>query len=167
MTRRTPPAPPTARVTTLVDADAQTAFRVFTEETDLWWRRGPKYRFTRASDGVLRFEGGVGGRLLEVAPGDPADAFEVGRVRVWEPGRRLVFSWRIPNFAPQEQTEVDVRFEPVGDRTRVTIEHRGWDSLPHDHPARHGLSGPALSAMLGLWWADLATAFRRHGAAGG
>jgi len=31
-----------------------------------------------------------------------------------------------------------VRFEAVGDQTRVTIEHRGWDEIPQDHAARHG-----------------------------
>jgi hypothetical protein len=31
-----------------------------------------------------------------------------------------------------------VRFEAVGDLTRVTVEHRGWDEIPQDHVARHG-----------------------------
>jgi hypothetical protein len=26
----------------------------------------------------------------------------------------------------------------VGEETRVTIEHRGWDAIPQDHVARHG-----------------------------
>jgi hypothetical protein len=32
---------------------------------------------------------------------------------------------------------VEVRFEPVGAETRVTVEHRGWDSVPENHVARH------------------------------
>jgi hypothetical protein len=31
-----------------------------------------------------------------------------------------------------------VRFEAVGEQTRVTVEHRGWDEIPQDHVARHG-----------------------------
>jgi hypothetical protein len=35
-------------------------------------------------------------------------------------------------------TQVQVRFEPVGDETRVVLEHSGWDSVPQKHAARHG-----------------------------
>jgi hypothetical protein len=41
-------------------------------------------------------------------------------------------------FAPGQSTQLDVRFEAVGDLTRVTVEHRGWDEIPQDHVARHG-----------------------------
>ena len=36
-------------------------------------------------------------------------------------------------------THVEVRFEAVGEETRVTVEHAGWDSVPAAHVARHGL----------------------------
>src|SRR4029453_2998789 len=41
------------------------AFEVFTRETDLWWRRGVKYRLAGKRPGVLAFEPGPGGRLFE------------------------------------------------------------------------------------------------------
>ena len=63
-------------------------------------------------------------------------------------------------IAPHEVTHVDVRFEAVSSGTRVTLEHRGWDALPLDHPARHGFSGSAFTSIIGLRWADLLTAFR-------
>lgn len=151
-----------ARVTTFVAVDPGLAFEVFTEETDLWWRRGQRYRFGEGRDGNLRFEGGAGGRLVEDF-GNGA-RFEVGRVLVWEPGARLVFEWRGRNFAPGEITEVEVCFEPASGGTRVTLEHRGWDALRPDHPARHGLGGTAFTAMIGLWWGDLATSLRTHAA---
>jgi hypothetical protein len=44
----------------------------------------------------------------------------------------------------------------------VTVEHRGWSSLRPDHPARHGLPGPAFSRVLGMFWGDLMTALREH-----
>jgi len=152
------------RVTTTVAVDPATAFAVFTEEVDAWWRRGPRYRFDGERAGTMRFEPGVGGRLVE-AYGD-GDACEVGEIRVWDPGRRLVFVWRGKAFAPGEATEVEVRFERVAAGTRVTLEHRGWGALRADHPARHGLAGPAFASMIGLWWGDLLTALRARAAAG-
>ena len=63
---------------------------------------------------------------------------EVGRITVWKPGERLALIWRQATFAPDQSTQLDVRFEAVGDQTRVTVEHRGWDEIPQDHVARHG-----------------------------
>jgi len=63
------------------------------------------------------------------------------RVRVWEPGARLVFAFRAHNFVPGQVTEVEIRFEPELDGTRVTLEHRGWSQIAPEHPARHGLQG--------------------------
>lgn len=151
----------TVKVTSFVAVAPEVAFEVFTEETDLWWRRGPRHRFGGQRPGVLSFEPGVGGRLFE-AYDDGADVFEVGRVLVWEPGARLVFEWRIRNFAPGECTEVEVRFEPAEGGTSVILEHRGWASLPKDHPVRHGLFGDAFTSMVGLWWGDLMVALRAH-----
>jgi hypothetical protein len=156
----TEPSGDRARVTTFVKIDAGTAFRVFTEEIDLWWRRGPKFRFGGARRGVLQFEPGAGGRLFEQFDGPGKPVYEVGKVLVWEPGARLVVEWWIQNLEPAQRTEVEVRFEPGEGGTRVTVEHRGWSMLPKDHPARHGLDGPKLTAMLGMWWGDLLTALR-------
>jgi hypothetical protein len=52
-------------------------------------------------------------------------------------GARLAFTWRQASFAPDQVTRVEVRFDPVGDETRVTVEHIGWDTMPQDHVARH------------------------------
>jgi len=121
-------------VTTVVAVDAASAFSIFTDEVDLWWRREPRYR----AGGPMRFEPGVGGRLLEGA----ADAeIELGRVTTWEPGRRLVLAWTGASQVAGARTEVEIRFEPEADAsTRVTIEHRGWDAVPARHPARIGLT---------------------------
>jgi uncharacterized protein YndB with AHSA1/START domain len=150
------------RVTTVVRVDPAAAFEVFTRETDRWWRRGPRYRFGGGERGVLYFEPGPGGRLLERFGEAGEDVFEVGKVLVGEPGSRLVFQWRIRSFAPGESTEVEVRFEPAENGTRVTLEHRGWSGLCRDHPARHGLHGPAFRDLIGLWWGELLTSLRAH-----
>lgn len=153
-------------VTTVVAVDPEAAFAMFTEEVDAWWRRGPRHRFSATRTGAMRFEPGVGGRLLEVYDAAKGDAYEVGRVLVWKPAEQLVFEWRGVAFAPGEKTCVDVRFEKVGGGTRVVLEHRGWDALRPDHPARHGLEGGAFTSMVGLWWADLLAVLRARAARG-
>jgi len=146
--------------TTLVGADPDTAFKLFTEEVDAWWKQGPRFRPSLHGAGVLRFEPGVGGRLLEIYEGGAS--FEFGRVTVWEPGRRLVMEMRARNFGPGEFTQVEVRFEAAGEDTRVTVEHRGWDNFPADHPVKHGLDEQAFSDVMGVWWGDLLVSIRNH-----
>lgn len=119
-----------------VKATPQQAFDVFTREIGAWWRPNGLFQFTPRGDGELRFEPGENGRL--VACLDNGKEFEIGRVTAWDPGERLAFTWRQATFAPDQSTQVDVRFEPVGDETRVTVEHRGWDAIPQEHAARHG-----------------------------
>ncbi len=140
-------------VTTLVAADPDAAFAIFTAEVDSWWKRGPMFRPATGTGGVLRFEPGAGGRLLETY--EDGSTFEFGRVRVWEPGRRLVFEMFARSFGPGESTEVEVRFEAEGEQTRVTLENRGWDRFPQDHPVRHGMDDTAFRDMMSIWWADL------------
>lgn len=150
-----------AKVTVTVAADPATAFAIFTEETDLWWRRGPKFRMAGRNPGTLLFEAGAGGRLMEQfeTPSGPKIVV-MGRIIAWEPPQRLVFEWRAANFAPDESTEVEVLFEAAGEKTRVTVNHRGWAKLRADHPVRHGADGPGTVRQIGLWWGDLLTAFR-------
>ena len=156
-------------VSVLVTVDPATAFAVFTEEIDAWWKRGPAYRFSSSHDaGVMRFEPGVGGRLVEVFDEAENEEYEVGRVLVWEPAQRLVFEFRPPNFEPDQCTEVEVRFAAVGQDTRVSVEHRGWAGLPPDHPVRHGLEDTAFEMMRGHWWLELLRTLRiRAGRRGG
>lgn len=118
----------TVTVTTVVRTDPASAFAIFTGEIDRWWSRGPLYRDSE----TMRFDGG---RLL-------LGEVEIGRVLEWEPGVRLVMSWK-------ENTEVEVRFAAIGDGTRVTVEHRG---LPQ--------RGEAYRSQIGLWWGRLLTGFR-------
>jgi uncharacterized protein YndB with AHSA1/START domain len=152
-----------ARVTVLVSAPPERAFAVFTQEIDVWWKRGPRFRFGGRSPGVLHFEPGLGGRLFEAfGEGAGARVYEAGRITVWEPPSRLVFQWRNANFAPAETTEVEVRFEASPHGTSVTVEHRGWAALRPDHPARHGLEGAEYSRELGLWWGQLLSSLREH-----
>jgi SAM-dependent methyltransferase len=73
----------------------------------------------------IRFEPGAEGRVTE-------GAVEVGRVVAWEPGARIALEWHPADWQPDEATRVELRFEPVDDGTRVTLEHSGWGRLIGD-----------------------------------
>ncbi len=151
--------------TTLVASDPAAAFEAFTAEVDVWWKKGPKYRPSLHGPGVLSFEPGAGGRFLETYR--DGSEFVFGRVQVWEPGRRLVFDCVARAFAPDESTQVEVRFEAEGDNTRVTVEQWGWDRFPEGHPVKHGLPGEAFRDVMSVWWADLLVAIQNHVAKAG
>jgi uncharacterized protein YndB with AHSA1/START domain len=136
------------------------AFDVFTNEIALWWQPDELFRITARGDGRLAFEPGVGGRLFTQL--DDGSTFEIGRVSAWEPGKRLRFSWRQSTFTDEQSTEVEVLFEAVGKETRVSIEHRAWDTLPQRHAARHGFPEHATLARVGDWWRVSLTAFKKR-----
>ena len=133
-----------------VAAEPQRAFEVFTAEIGQWWRPNGLFLFTPYGAGQLAFEPGQGGRLTETLA--DGRVFEIGRVTAWEPPTHLGFSWRQASFTPDQQTEVHVRFEPIGQETRVTVEHLGWDTLPAEHVARHGFPDMVYLQRHGEWW---------------
>ena len=106
----------------------------------VWWE----------GDGILAFEPRAGGRLWTTLPSGAQ--FEIGRISRWEPGARLVFSWRQASFAPEQSTEVEVQFEGVGTQTRISVEHRAWDTIPQRHVARHGFPEHSTLQHVANWW---------------
>lgn len=129
------------------------AFDIFTQEIGQWWADTRTFRFTPRSPGQLAFEppsGDSPGRLVERLPN--GKVFEIGPVRDWRRGERLVVGWRQATFGPEHATEVEVRFEAVADETRVTVEHRGWDSVPQEHVARHGFPIIRTNQLQGEQW---------------
>ncbi len=143
-----------------VPTDPSTAFEVFTNEIALWWQPSELFWITSAGDGRLAFEPGIGGRLYTTL--DNGTTFEIGRISAWEPGKRLRFSWRQASFSDEQSTEVDVLFEPVGDETRVSIEHRAWDTIPQKHAARHGFPEHVTLQHVGNWWRVSLAAFKER-----
>lgn len=149
-----------AVVSLRVRATPQRAFDAFTGEIGQWWRHNPLFLFTPRPPGVLSFEPGPGGRLIETR--ESGKVFEVGKVVAWQPGVRLVFGWRTASFAPDQHTEVEVRFEAVGDETRISVEHRGWDTIPVEHVARHGFPEVVFLRREGEWWLELLASLRAN-----
>ena len=132
-----------------VRAAPERAFQAFVEEIGAWWRPNVLFQ-TTPRPGVLSFEPGEGGRLIETREG--GKAFEIGAIRVWEPPHRLVFSWRQASFPLDLHTEVEVGFEAVGDETRVSVEHRGFDQVPAESAARHRFPDAVLLMRLADFW---------------
>jgi uncharacterized protein YndB with AHSA1/START domain len=133
-----------------VPASPERAFEAFTQEIGSWWQPDALYPLTRQGDGRLSFEPGPGGRLITTSA--DGEVFEIGRVSVWEPGRRLVFSWRQESYPAGQETEVEVHFEPVGRETRVSLEHRAWDLIPRRSAARHGFPEAVTLEHVARWW---------------
>jgi activator of Hsp90 ATPase-like protein len=107
-----------------VACSPERAFEVFTREIGSWWPLG---QYSIGGDKITEvvFEEHVGGRIFE-RHSDGGEG-EWGRLLEWEPPRSFTMSW-YPGHDSSEATELQVRFAPDGDGTRVELEHRGWEA---------------------------------------
>jgi uncharacterized protein YndB with AHSA1/START domain len=142
-----------------VKATPDRAFAAFTQEIGEWWRPSSLFLITPRGDGRLSFEGGSGGRLVAALPG--GKTFEIGKITAWTPPFELAFTWRHASFTPDQNTDVTVRFEAIGEETRVTVEHRGWAEIPRQHVARHGFPDHATLLRVAEWWRASLETMRR------
>jgi uncharacterized protein YndB with AHSA1/START domain len=133
-----------------VKATPERAFQAFVEEIGQWWTPSRLFQTTPRPPGVLAFEPGEGGRLTETLAN--GKVFEIGRITLWEPPSRLVFSWRQASFPVDLHTEVEVAFQAVGEETRVSVEHRGFDEVPAESAARHRFPDQVLLMRLAEYW---------------
>jgi len=100
------------------------AFMTWTQRISTWWPSD--HTASGAADLVVVLEGRVGGRVFErTATGVEHDW---GEVLAWDPPHRLVYSWHLRRDRA-DATEVEIRFRASEGRTRVEIEHRGWERL--------------------------------------
>ena len=145
MTSVTSPRGDRAWATVSVAVPPERAFRPFTEEIKLWWRRGPRFRNVHGDQGIICVEPRVSGRVFEsVGEGANEIVCEVGKSKLWQPSERLISEWHASNFAPDERTEVELTFVRSRSGTQVTVEHRGWSAIRPDHPVRHGQEDAAF-----------------------
>lgn len=133
-----------------VNAPAARAFAAFTGEIAEWWQPNELFRFTDRPNGRLAFEPDPPKRLVEI--GTDGERFEIGAVTLWDPPHNLVFDWRQAGFPEGQSTQVSVRFDPLDEGTRVTVEHFGWDGIPQGSAARHGFPLAAFQERLAEWW---------------
>jgi uncharacterized protein YndB with AHSA1/START domain len=135
-----------------VDAPLETAFDVFTTGVSSWWPLETHSLGAKREDGVravsVHIEPRVGGRMYErLSDGTDGDW---GEVAVWDPPDRIVIGWRLDPAGPA--TELDVRFTDEAGRTRVELEHRGWERL--------GERGPGARESYEEGWPGVLDRFR-------
>jgi uncharacterized protein YndB with AHSA1/START domain len=114
------------RKAVVVELGQEAAFLLFTQALPSWWPVG-SHSIGGARAREARFQGGLGGRIYEVL--DDGTEYDWGRVMAWEPPQRFVCSWD-PSVEARTPTEGEVRFlAERADRTRVELEHRGWEQI--------------------------------------
>ena len=116
----------------VVDCTPEHAFEVFTERLETWW----PFESHSPGNGLpvsATFEPRVGGRVYQTMAG--GEEHEWATVLVWEPPARFVIDWHVNPTSPS--TEVEVRFLPEGEGTRVELEHRGWERYGDEGADRH------------------------------
>ncbi len=127
----------------VVPASAEKAFAVFTER--FGEIKPPEHNLLGAPIEQTILEPRVGGHIYD--RGTDGTECRWARILVFEPPRRLVFSWDIgPTWQletdPANASEVEVRFiAETPERTRVELEHRNLD--------RHGPGWPSLAEGVG------------------
>jgi len=126
-----------------VQAPIDRAFAVFTQEIGTWW--SPDQHILEADLAEMVFEPHVGGHIYD--RGVDGSECRWSRVLVYDPPKRVVFSWDI-NTQWQIETDVEKTSEveicfiaEAGDRTRVVLEHRHLD--------RHGDGWEAMALAVG------------------
>jgi uncharacterized protein YndB with AHSA1/START domain len=120
------------RRSVMVTCSVKKAFEVFTEGMGMWW---PVRELSRAAD---RDEAEVKTERVVVEPWEGGRIYETmsdgsegswGTILTWVPPHRLVMAWK-PNLTALPPTEVEIQFIEQDDgRTRVDLEHRGWERL--------------------------------------
>ena len=110
------------RKTLVVDCTPEQAFRTFTEGILTWWPFATHSIHSETPAAVVW--GDEDGRVVEQHADGRKGTW--GELLVWEPGRRLVMNW-YPGRGPEDATELEVRFEPDGEKTRVELEHRYFE----------------------------------------
>jgi uncharacterized protein YndB with AHSA1/START domain len=101
---------PPVRRTISVSWDPEAAFRRFTEDFGAWW---PSATHSIGGARVQRigFECRAGGAIVEELK--DGRRFQWGKVTLWEPPRRVAFTWH-PSREETEAQDVEVRFVPEG-----------------------------------------------------
>lgn len=134
-----------------VPQDVEGAFALFVDEIGAWWPLATHSIGGAEGATGVRFEGGKGGRLVESLRDGSTAVW--GTVVVWDPPRRLRFTWH-PGDDEEHATDVDVTFEPssTGGGTIVELVHSGWERMP-DGAARRANYDPGWDLVLGRYTA--------------
>jgi uncharacterized protein YciI len=104
---------------TLVDADPDVAFRVFTEQIGSWWPVAG--HSVHGQGGTVTFDGK---NIVEISANGERVVW--GAVIDWQPGERVAFTWH-PSTGAERPSYVTVTFTAANGRTLVSLVHDGWE----------------------------------------
>lgn len=108
-----------------VELPQREAFEFFTSHLSRWWPLETHSVSGKRTETAI-FELGEGGEIFELA--ENSEKVLWGTVLEFQPPERVVFSWH-PGRPPETAQEIEVRFEATPGGTRVSLEHRGWESF--------------------------------------
>jgi uncharacterized protein YndB with AHSA1/START domain len=112
----------TVRKTLTVNCSPERAFEVFTAGMASWWPFETHSTSDERPEAVV-IEAHEGGRVYErLADGKESDW---ATVTAWEPPSLFAVKWHVTSGKPE--TQLEVRFLPEGDGTRVELTHGGWE----------------------------------------
>jgi Activator of Hsp90 ATPase homolog 1-like protein len=131
------------RISFDVDCPPEHAFAVWTSKIGKWW---PRDHTVSGDPEDVVLQSGAGGRIYErTATGERIDW---GEVTVWEPPRRLSYLWHIGRERGTA-TAVEINFVGEGaTRTRIEIEHSGWEVLGEEADAWRDKNRGGWDALL-------------------
>ena len=135
-----------------VKASPARAFEIFTAGMSRWWLKTHTINPTKSPLKDIIMEPRQGGRWFE--RGEDGSECQWGKVLAWEPPARLLLAWQINGawkFDPGLVTEVEIRFTPDGNGTKVELEHRDL--------ARLGDAAEALREAFQRGWGSLLEEF--------
>lgn len=135
------------RKTITVDCVVEEAFRTFTTDAISWW---PLDSHSIHGNDVreIVLEEREGGEVYEVTADGTRGHW--ASVLHFEPPNRIVLAWNIL-ARESSPTEVEVRFTPDGDTTRVDLEHRGWETVADDREAKRDNYDTGWDRVLGSY----------------
>lgn len=118
------------RRSVMVECSVEHAFATFTDRINDWWPLGKHsidYYETGSPAETVIFQGGAGGQVYERTT--KGEELKWADVIAYDPPHRFVLAWNPSREQDRPQTEIEVTFTDVDGRTRVDLEHRGWERL--------------------------------------
>jgi DNA-binding transcriptional ArsR family regulator len=147
--------PPVQKICT-VPIPPETAFDLFTNRMGEWW---PVETHSISADTAavrdLRFEGRVGGRVVELTT--DGQEYSWADVLAWNPPTRFVLSWH-PTTEPVAASRLEVKFLAVEGGTEVVLTHTAWEEF--------GEAGSALRDRYDTGWDLVIERLEAHASVG-
>jgi uncharacterized protein YndB with AHSA1/START domain len=118
----------------VVKCGADDAFRYFTADFHKWWPGHTHSVIAMSGGGAKRprsctLDPRPGGLIVE--RGEDDERYVWGTITVWDPPRRLQFTWH-PGHEPRLAQTIDVTFAGANGSTEVVLTHSGWERLAED-----------------------------------